>query len=390
MKTQAPIWQVYKLTGQTILSTLVMLAVICTICIGTSARAHEIRPAIADVTVDDTQLQLDIALTLESLGAGLDLTNLNDTNQSPLASRYDTLRALPPAQMEQAFRDAWPDVAAGFKIMAGDTPIMPILGAIHVDPIGDIELPRESYITLSADLPADQSPVTIGWESAFGPLVVRQVLDGEDGYSGYLVNGEISAPLPRSGSAQQPWLTSFVDYIVIGFEHIIPKGLDHILFVLGLFFFSLKLRPLLIQVTAFTLAHTTALALAILGYVQVPANIVEPLIAASIVYVALENVFQTQYRMSRTAVVFGFGLLHGLGFASVLGDIGLEPTRFLTGLIGFNIGVELGQLTVIAIAFATVGYWFGSKSWYRSRIAIPASLMIAAVAVYWVIERVFG
>mgnify|MGYP000197479060 FL=1 len=158
----------------------------------------------------------------------------------------------------------------------------------------------------------------------------------------------------------------------------------------GLFFFSLKLRPLLIQVTAFTLAHTTALALAILGYVQVPANIVEPLIAASIVYVALENVFQTQYRMSRTAVVFGFGLLHGLGFASVLGDIGLEPTRFLTGLIGFNIGVELGQLTVLAIAYATVGYWFGSKSWYRARIAIPASLLIAAIAVYWVIERVFG
>lgn len=390
MKAIAPTWQAYKLTGQAILSTLTMLTLICVVSLATTAHAHEIRPAIADVTVNETQLKLDIALTVESLGAGLDLSNIENTNQSPLAPRYDILRALPPAELEQAFRDAWPKIATGFAIKAGDTTVTPVLGDVHVGPIGDIELPRESFITLSADLPADQSAVTVGWASAYGPLVVRQVLDSDDGYSGYLINGEISEPLPRSGSAQQPWLSAFVDYIHIGFEHIIPKGLDHILFVLGLFFFSLKLRPLLIQVTAFTLAHTTALALAILGYVQVPANIVEPLIAASIVYVALENVFQTQYRMSRTAVVFGFGLLHGLGFASVLGDIGLEPTRFLTGLIGFNIGVELGQLTVLAIAYATVGYWFGSKSWYRARIAIPASLLIAAIAVYWVIERVFG
>ncbi len=105
-----------------------------------------------------------------------------------------------------------------------------------------------------------------------------------------------------------------------------------------------------------------------------PASIVEPLIAASIVYVAVENVLFTRMTPWRTVIVFCFGLLHGLGFASVLGEIGLNPARFISGLIGFNIGVELGQLTVILGAFpGCSGCRFGKKSWYRARIAIPAS-----------------
>jgi hypothetical protein len=123
--------------------------------------------------------------------------------------------------------------------------------------------------------------------------------------------------------------------------------------------------------------------------VSVSPAIVEPLIAASIVYVAVENIFGGRISWRRTAVVFGFGLLHGLGFASVLGDIGLEPSRFLGSLISFNIGVELGQLTVIAAAFLTVGLWFGRKRWYRNVIAVPVSAVIASVGAYWSIQRVF-
>ena len=89
----------------------------------------------------------------------------------------------------------------------------------------------------------------------------------------------------------------------------------------------------------------------------------------------------------RPVVVFGFGLLHGLGFASVLGEFGLPETAFLPALIGFNIGVELGQLTVIAVAFALVGYWFRDRPWYRARIAIPASVFIALIGAWWVVER---
>ncbi len=182
----------------------------------------------------------------------------------------------------------------------------------------------------------------------------------------------------------------FVRYIAIGFEHIVPKGLDHILFVLGLFFLSMRLKPLLIQVTAFTVAHTVSLALASLGLVSVPASIVEPLIAASIVYVAVENVLRRDINLWRTVVVFCFGLLHGLGFAAVLSDIGLDATRFASGLIGFNVGVELGQLSVILTAYLLVGLPFRKLDWYRNRVAIPASLMIGAVGAFWVVERVAG
>ena len=141
--------------------------------------------------------------------------------------------------------------------------------------------------------------------------------------------------------------------------------------------------------TSFTLAHTVTLALGALGIVTIPGSIVEPIIAASIVYVAIENVFSNKLHAWRPVIIFVFGLLHGLGFASVLGEFGLPAGQFVAALIGFNVGVELGQLTVIALAFLTVGYWFGGKDWYRTRIAIPASLVIAAVGTYWFVERVF-
>lgn len=164
--------------------------------------------------------------------------------------------------------------------------------------------------------------------------------------------------------------------------------MDHILFVLGLFFLSTRLGPLIWQVSAFTLAHTVTLALGALGWVNVPGSIVEPLIAASIVYVAVENVLTSGLSPWRPVVIFGFGLLHGLGFASVLGDFGLPAGQFIPALIGFNVGVEVGQLTVIAIAFVLVG-WAIKRSWYRQAIAVPASCVIAAVGAYWFVERVF-
>ncbi|HEV7667502.1 MAG TPA: HupE/UreJ family protein [Thermoanaerobaculia bacterium] len=178
-------------------------------------------------------------------------------------------------------------------------------------------------------------------------------------------------------------------YLGLGFTHILPKGLDHILFVLGLFLLSLRFRPLLAQVTAFTVAHTLSLALAMLGIVHLSPRIVEPLIAVSIVYVAIENVFARELKKSRVALVFAFGLLHGLGFAGVLSELGLPRSEFVPALLSFNVGVELGQLTVIAVAFLAVGA-FRNRSWYKMRIAVPASLMIAAVGLYWAVTRALG
>lgn len=176
-------------------------------------------------------------------------------------------------------------------------------------------------------------------------------------------------------------------YVVLGFTHILPKGVDHVLFVLGIFLVGRRLRPILLQVTAFTIAHSLTLALSIHGAVSVPPSIVEPAIALSIAYIAIENVLMKDLRPWRYAMVFAFGLLHGLGFAGVLREVGLPPSDFMTALLGFNVGVELGQLTVIGAAFLLVGFWFRDRTWYRARVVVPASVMIACAGLYWTFER---
>ena len=178
-----------------------------------------------------------------------------------------------------------------------------------------------------------------------------------------------------------------LQYLWLGYTHILPKGLDHILFVLGIFLLSPHWKTMLLQVTAFTVAHSITLALSIYGVVSLPPRIVEPLIALSIAYVAIENIVTRQLKPWRLALVFTFGLLHGLGFAGVLRDLGLPREEFLTALVTFNLGVEGGQLTVIALALAAVGA-FMNKGWYRQRVVIPASIAIAATGLYWTLVRV--
>jgi len=120
----------------------------------------------------------------------------------------------------------------------------------------------------------------------------------------------------------------------------------------------------------------------------VPPRIVEPLIAVSIAYVAIENLVLSTLRPWRVALVFAFGLLHGMGFAGALKELGLPRSEFLTALVTFNVGVEGGQLAVIVAAFVLVGWYCGRQPWYRWRIVIPASALIACTAVYWTVARI--
>jgi hypothetical protein len=178
-------------------------------------------------------------------------------------------------------------------------------------------------------------------------------------------------------------------YAMLGFRHIVPGGADHALFVLGLFLLTPYVRPLLWQVTAFTAAHSITLTLATLGLVRAPAAVVEPAIALSIAFVAIENLFERKLRPWRLAVVFVFGLVHGLGFAAGLMEIGMPIAQRATGIIGFSFGVEAGHLAVLAAAFTILG-WTRRKPWYRSRVGIPLSIGIAGIACWWGMERIFG
>lgn len=363
----------------------VLVAAMTVLC-AVPLRAHEVIPAISDLTVEGGRLTLSVEMPVEGVIAGIDLAAYADTNEAPEAGDYDSLRALPPDELQARLAAAWPELSGKVTMLADGAALPAALGQVSVPEVGDTSLPRLSRFEIVAELPPETKTVEVGWDKSFGGLVVRQ-MGVENPYDGFLTDGATSGPIPVAGGRQAGQVETFFGYIPVGFDHIVPKGLDHILFVLGLFFLAARLRPLLTQVTAFTAAHTITLALGALGLVNIPASIVEPVIAASIVFVAVENVVSPRMHWWRPIVVFCFGLLHGLGFASVLGEFGLPENAFIPALIGFNIGVELGQLTVIAVAFALVGYWFRDRPWYRARIAIPASVFIALVGAWWVVER---
>jgi hypothetical protein len=252
----------------------------------------------------------------------------------------------------------------------------------------------QAQLHASGDIPAGTSSVAVRFSPLLGDIVLKVIRPQQEIISAatlsdnYLVNIE-NTHLVASSSVLPSTIQNALDYVYQGFVHILPRGLDHILFVLALLLFAKSGASLLWQVSAFTLAHTITLALGIYGIIELPSVIVEPIIALSIVYVALENIYRAKSKSishTRMPVIFTFGLLHGLGFASVLADVGLPPGQYALSLISFNIGVELGQLTVIALALICL-LPFRHKIWYQTKLVLTLNVAIAIVAIYWLIER---
>lgn len=351
-------------------------------------QAHEMNPAIVDARLLETgKIVFTADLNLEAMIAEIpgDMGNTDDAEQ---VDTYIKLRLLESDQLTQQ-AELWLPTFLNNIAVSGDQPINLIVTELNIPPMGDVELPRTSQIIFSTVNPVIQ-PWQFFWPPAYGDVAFRfSTPDVDDVVTEFLTQGGSTAIISMSEFLPESGFRVFVNYIGVGIDHIVPKGLDHILFVVGLFLFSSALRPLLLQVSAFTAAHTLTLGLSMAGLVNVSSAVVEPLIALSIVYVAVENVFLKTLHWWRPALIFGFGLLHGLGFATVLTEFGLSSSVFLPGLIGFNVGVEVGQLMVIAVCFSVLGYWFGQKSWYRSRITRPLSVIIALIGLYWFVERVF-
>ena len=219
-------------------------------------------------------------------------------------------------------------------------------------------------------------------------LVISEIERGQLNFENETIAAEYSAALKRQRIRRlsaMSWPKKMYIFIKAGFEHIIPQGLDHILFVLGLFFSTLKLRSLILQVTAFTFAHSITLALAALGFVKLQLSVVEPLIFLSIVWVAFENTFFKKTTKWRPLVVFTFGLLHGLGFATLLTQYGLPKDNFISLLLAFNVGVEFGQFAVLLAAFILIRLIY-LKTEYKNQLKIPASILIGCTGLFWFIE----
>ena len=323
--------------------------------------------------------QVDLVADEEHLGP-------EDVGGPAGATRYGAIDGM-GGEVDRRFGRFFRGLVDGAVIAFDGREIRPQAGLLPPDPEAP---PGRMAVRLSGAIPGGARTFTWSEAAPIGsyPLVPQNEGD-ETTVWRWLEGSARSQPFALADAVIPPTRAETVAlYLKLGFTHILPKGLDHILFVLGLFLLSRRLKPLLLQVTSFTVAHTVTLALSIYGVVSLPSSIVEPLIALSIVFVAVENLYVTELRPSRVALVFGFGLLHGLGFAGVLSELGLPRAEFLPALLSFNLGVEAGQLAVIGLALLAVGL-VRQRTWYRRAVVVPASGLIAAVGLYWSIQRLF-
>ena len=361
-----------------------------------SADAHQLRPAI--VNLEFTQngwVKVHIQTNIESLIAGIDSSH-DDTDDSPQTELYNQLRALSSEQLTREFKLLEESIISQLNLAFDGVKSDLSLVRLDIPVIGNLDKSRLSDLHLLAFIPnpsdSDKPEVTWQYPKKFGNNVAHFYYDQtpQEKTSHWLTDGVMSPPFELNAAyTPKPFTQVAAEYTVLGFEHIVPKGIDHILFVLGLFLLSVKLRPLLLQVTAFTLAHSITLGLTIYGVISLPPSIVEPLIALSIVAVGIENIFVKTVKIRRIVVVFLFGLLHGMGFAGVLSQLGLPESDFVTALVFFNIGVEVGQLFVITVAFLCVFWLLKNQQLYRQWVVIPVSALISLIGLYWTYERLF-
>lgn len=296
---------------------------------------------------------------------------------------------LPASALRAKLQSFAPLLASAAEIRFGTARMAPLVEVQPVITPPDPLQPTYLVVRFTGEIPQRATEFTWRYGLTYAAYALTLANEGHGELSRQWLDGEErSAPFPLARDVVPPTrLEVMRQYLLLGFTHIVPYGLDHILFVLGIFLLSTRLKPVLTQVTAFTIAHSITLGLTIYGLVNVSPRVVEPMIALSIAYVAIENLTTSELKPWRVAIVFAFGLLHGMGFAGVLKDLGLPRREFLTALVTFNVGVEAGQLSVIAMAWLLVACWARTKPWYRRGFVMPASAAIAATGIFWTIQR---
>ena len=262
-------------------------------------------------------------------------------------------------------------------------------------------LPEETggWALMNAVIEVDTQPgpgkLEVFWNDKLNSELILDTTVGDkfgtlsvfSGMSNTLLKVEASAPSEHPTTTLPSKETQAESWIFSGYRHVIPLGLDHILFILGLFLLAPRLKPLFGQSLLFTLAHSITLSLAILGFIRLPSQWIEVMIAASIAWIGIENLFAKKLKPSRLFIVFGFGLIHGMGFANVLkeklGD--LSGKDLALPLVSFNIGVELAQLSLLICAFLIL---IPLRRW-TPKIQKIGSVFIALAGLFWIYKRTF-
>ena len=333
----------------------------------------------------------EVVVTLDRTGA---CEVMFTTARDPLVLKLEALAGKPPdpplsdAAREGRILTLHSTLAGHLELIVDGHPVTLTLIATE----GVTDRPGRITIRFAGRLPSSASQLQWRTRLVYGSYVFAVRRDRGDGSAPLeafeWINGaDLSSTHRVVVDPTRPQGISLWRLVGLGFAHILPHGLDHILFVLGLFLLATTSRMLLLQVTAFTVAHSATLGLALFGVVSVPATIVEPLIALSIAYVAFENVVTSRLHSWRLLLVFAFGLLHGLGFADVLTSLELPATNLAKTLVGFNLGVELGQVAVILVAAVAVRTLRLTAGDYRRLVVRPASVLIGLAGLFWMIQR---
>jgi len=366
-----------------------------TLLLSLPLRADVVRPALIEISLYTSgAIEIEIRASVEALLTGIN-GRYKNTVEAPNADEYDRLRKLEASELEQAFKGFHQTLLDGVDVKLDDESVVLNLAAVEIPEPGYTKVPRISVIKLVGKVgERNRKQLTWYYPQRFGDHAsrVRQVDEANELWHWsdhqWIKQDVYTAAYPLDEIfTRQSWWQVFKSYGVAGFQHIVPLGMDHILFVLGIFLLSRHMKPLFWQVTMFTLAHSITLTLSMLDIVSLPARIVEPLIALSIAYVAIENLFGENIKTRRLWIVFAFGLLHGMGFASMLAEFGMPKDSFALALISFNVGIEFGQLAVIAIAWLALSAWIRDEAFYRRLVVLPVSVLISLVGLYWFWER---
>lgn len=219
---------------------------------------------------------------------------------------------------------------------------------------------------------------------ATGKAINEKLLSNNDDKFSLQVSGLANSNQP---AAEYSVFTTFVDFFKLGIEHILT-GYDHLLFLFALLAVTHSFWPALKIITFFTIAHSITLACAALNIIELPSSFVEPFIAGTIVYVGVENVIRGDHPKGRHWLTFGFGLVHGFGFASVLREIGISSgnTGILVPLVSFNLGIETGQIAVATIVLPLI-WWLNNRVETAEKFLKGGSILVSLMGAYWLLER---
>ncbi len=381
------------------------LCALCALCVTVAAHAHKPSDSYLTLKVDGSTIagQWDIALRDLDFALGLDADGDGNITWGEVRARHAEIAAY---------------AAARLAVLRDGQRCTLSIGVQQVDSHTD-----GAYSVLPLKVSCSAAAAAVGTDTKLpSTLELRYTLfaDIDPQHRGLLnlriAEGTRTAVLGPQASQQSfalgatdagsTW-SQFLTYLREGVWHI-WIGFDHILFLLSLLLpavgvwlarpnqpvrwqpaerFSQAGFDVLRVVTAFTVAHSITLSLATLGWVSLPSRLVESLIAASVVLAALNNVWPL-FHGKRWWVAFGFGLVHGFGFATVLADLGLPPDALALALVGFNVGVELGQLAIVAV-FLPLAFWLRRSTFYRRGVLIGGSLLISLLAAVWLVERAF-